>query len=419
MIDVGNPNILVEDSGTLVEDKGVESGDTLNPVYDDPRITRIGMEAFRGSKIVSVSAPYVTSVGDMAFMNCQSLSRIDLPSLVGMADKAFAGCESLKEWKAPRSFKHPGERAFASSGIRASGIRLLDLSEAVDLTFIPEACCKDSQLKELKLPKGLSSIRERAFSGCRLLEAIEWPDAIEDIGASAFSACDGLKEIDIPGGSSQLRIADFAFCGCRNLSKIALPKNTVHVGRNAFSQVADNAVIKCDSPYVTRWDDDYNTKDWNGGHIVSAPSEPDLLALMDRGKKIVSEAFFALRSLVNEFNGELENSDKFVKIDKTETLSLQRVRSASADKIEYQLSMRIYMDGLRYYSAPITCLEQGMKDAGSAELLKHGDRPWQVGEVIKETMADYADDIIELEYSETPIEHGKTTIVMYVKARLS
>ncbi|NDV65995.1 leucine-rich repeat protein [Bacteroides sp. 224] len=66
-----------------------------------------------------------------------------------------------------------------------------------DFTF-----AQKKNLLRVKLPKGLKSIGQRAFSGCtRLSGALELPETVTNIEYGAFMGCDNLKQVIVTGGN--------------------------------------------------------------------------------------------------------------------------------------------------------------------------------------------------------------------------
>ena len=56
-----------------------------------------------------------------------------------------------------------------------------------------------SQIVEVVLPDGITTIGNQAFRSCFKMESINLPLGITSIGASAFSYCSALKTVTIPG----------------------------------------------------------------------------------------------------------------------------------------------------------------------------------------------------------------------------
>ena len=57
---------------------------------------------------------------------------------------------------------------------------------------------KDKGIKSVVIPNGVTSIGNRAFSGCSSLTSITIPDSVTSIGREAFSDCSSLKRLTIP-----------------------------------------------------------------------------------------------------------------------------------------------------------------------------------------------------------------------------
>ena len=70
-------------------------------------------------------------------------------------------------------------------------------------------------------PKGVTSIGDDAFEGCRGLTSIELPRDLKSIGEGAFRDCSGLTSIKIPEGVTS--IGYNAFRGCSELTSIKIP----------------------------------------------------------------------------------------------------------------------------------------------------------------------------------------------------
>ena len=112
---------------------------------------------------------YLESIGDEAFMNCESLREIVLPlSLQQLGTDVFTNCERLE-----------------------SVIFNCNLTELSDGLFVR----------------------------CRALSNINIPEGITRIGKFCFSQCEGLKFVDLP--SSVTLLDDHAFYYCRHLKGVA------------------------------------------------------------------------------------------------------------------------------------------------------------------------------------------------------
>lgn len=101
------------------------------------------------------------------------------------------------------------------------------------LTYIGKrAFCGSPKLIEVKIPSTVTKIKQSAFSGCTGLTKIELPPQLEEVGYSSFYGCSGLTEITIP--SSVKTIRSGAFEKCYNLESVTLSEGICEIGTEAF-----------------------------------------------------------------------------------------------------------------------------------------------------------------------------------------
>jgi hypothetical protein len=94
-----------------------------------------------------------------------------------------------------------------------------------------------TSLTSVVIPNGVTSIGASAFGGCTSLTSVVIPNGVTSIGESAFYGCSSLKSVTIPNGVTS--IGDCAFCFCTNLTSVLIPKSVRSMGYSAF--------YKCDS----------------------------------------------------------------------------------------------------------------------------------------------------------------------------
>ena len=144
------------------------------------------------SEIVIPSS--VTSIGDRAFSRCFSLKYISIPkSVIGLNGNPFAEWNGKLECLSP-NFVYEDDVLFNKDKSRIISFR-------------------NQNIESYVIPSSVTSIGDRAFSGCRSLSEIVIPSSVTSIGDSAFSGCDSLSEIVIP--SSVTSIGDSAFYRCK------------------------------------------------------------------------------------------------------------------------------------------------------------------------------------------------------------
>ena len=96
------------------------------------------------------------------------------------------------------------------------------------------AFCDSPELTEVKIPSTVTKIKQSAFSGCTGLTKIELPPQLEEVGYSSFYGCSGLTEITIP--SSVKIIRSGAFQNCFNLESVTLSEGIREIGTEAFKR---------------------------------------------------------------------------------------------------------------------------------------------------------------------------------------
>ena len=132
----------------------------------------------------------VTSIGDYAFDNCTSLTRIEIPSSVtSIGTYAFSWCVSLNSINVDKS----NQEYSSEDGI------LFDKGKTKLITY--PAGKKE---KEYNIPSSVTSIGAGTFYGCRSLTRIEIPSSVTSIECLAFYGCTSLTSIEIPSSVTRI-----------------------------------------------------------------------------------------------------------------------------------------------------------------------------------------------------------------------
>ena len=180
---------------------------------------------YSGSIIIPEKVTYesieytVTSIGKRAFRECSNLTSITIPnSVMSIGESAFSSCFSLKK------------------------VIINDLAAWCNIVFSSNPLTyaqhlysdENTEIKDLVIPDGVTSIGSEAFHNCSGLTSITIPNSVTSIGGGAFMYCEGLASITIP--NSVTSIGDNTFASCTNLTSVTIPNSVTSIGDNAFSQ---------------------------------------------------------------------------------------------------------------------------------------------------------------------------------------
>ena len=185
-------------------------------------------EAATGELVIpdTIEGNPVTSIGDWAFFQCNSLTSITIPdSVTSIGSGAFQNCTSLTSITIPDSVTSIGIGAFYNCTSLTKievGVENVNYANVSGVLFN-----KDKTLLH-------------AYPAGKAGANYVIPDSVTSIGNYAFAFCESLTSITIP--DSVTSIGDYAFRDCNSLTSVTFQGVAPSVGSEAFSGVADGAV---------------------------------------------------------------------------------------------------------------------------------------------------------------------------------
>ena len=161
--------------------------------------TTIGQYAFANTNIKKVTLPStLESVGTCIFAECHSLTDVYSNS-PKIGEKMFYQCENVKNVVLKNTVSI-GKQAFNNDKD----------------TFAN----KTTQIVDLVLPEGLTSIGDYAFTRCQITEIV-LPSTLTTVGSNVFLSCTSLKRVVVLGSI----IGTQMFQSCSNLNELVLTEN--------------------------------------------------------------------------------------------------------------------------------------------------------------------------------------------------
>lgn len=177
LINVNISNVEHIDSNTF------DACRSLTGNFDLPHLSYLGNYAFRNTKIESVIAPALNSIGNQALSNCTSLTSANIPNVETIGANAFDGCTSLEgDLELPR-LTSLDSYAFRGTKITSADMPLLESLGGAAFNSI-------RTLKTVSIPK-VKTILSNTFNSCTALASVKMPN-IETIRENAFDNCTSL-----------------------------------------------------------------------------------------------------------------------------------------------------------------------------------------------------------------------------------
>ena len=217
-------------------------------------VTSIGIDAFEGRQLVSVTIPNsVTTIDSSAFEGCSNLISVTIPnSVTSIGSTAFYNCTGLTSVTIGNSVTSIGRWAFAS----CTNLTSITIPNSVtSIEYAAFSWC--SNLTTVTIPNSVTYIGSYAFNECSDLTSVTIPNSVTFIEEGVFSKCSSLTSVNIP--NSVTRIGKSAFAVCSSLTSVNIPNSVTSIGRTAFYNTGLTSVTLSNSVDTIGREAFYNT----------------------------------------------------------------------------------------------------------------------------------------------------------------
>lgn len=271
-------------------------------------ISSIKNNAFQNcTGLESITIPdHVTTIGRSAFYNCGSIRRLNIGN----------GVTSLGNWALCGCYPDTIDVPSIDIWLKVVSKNIMDNSSTI---FNFQLISNGMLVESLEIPEGVSSIEDRAFSGCSSIKSISFPYTTTSIGYLSFGYCDNLVSVNIRNGIAS--IGENAFSGCRNLENVVLPNSISEISPFCFSgctslksidipygvkRIGGNAFQGCTNlenvnipNSVTEIGGDYDSyDDWRKNHVFDGCTSLETIDIPSSVEYIGSFSFYGCSNLI-------------------------------------------------------------------------------------------------------------------------
>lgn len=230
-------NVYLPDDVSYIAPYAFYGCTSLDYVNIPDKVAAIGDYAFYGCRnLGDIPIPDGTkTIGELAFYQCKGFSIIAIPdSVTTIGYGAFWGCSNITIAKIGEGVSYIGAQAFEAcnylADVYASSLESwlkIDFAtnSSQSITSHPNTFAKlhftdenGNELKELRIPDGITAIPDNAFRNATNLTSVYIPEGVTHIGDNAFNNCTKVTAVTLP--MSLEYIGCGAFWGCASLKDV-------------------------------------------------------------------------------------------------------------------------------------------------------------------------------------------------------
>ena len=281
--------LIIPDNVTSIESYAFSGCNITGTLTIPNSITSISRNCFANTSITElVLHDGITDIGNEAFQNCSSLSKVTSLATTAptLETNVFTGISADATLYYPsageQSYTDKGWMQYFSNSINqmcgdfafydidlSTGKLIISGSGAMwDYDGTNQAPWRQyaTQITSVEISGGITSIGKNAFYGMSALTgAVNIPASVTLIDEYAFALCTGISELTLSEGLTNIN--NYAFYTCVALDKVTTYATTApSLGNDVFVNIPNDAALYC----PTESEADYIAKGWDNYFDITA-----------------------------------------------------------------------------------------------------------------------------------------------------